>query len=84
MGFGEFGLGGLGIVEAEERHGEVVVGVGEGGIEADGLAVARGGFLKFSGVEESGALVEAKIRVIGLQGNEFLIGGDGIVKFVGG
>jgi len=83
MGFGKFGLRCGGVLEAKKRLGEVVVGVGEGGIEADGFAVTDRGVLKFSGVEESGAQVEAEIGIIGLEGNEFLERSDGVAEFVG-
>jgi hypothetical protein len=38
------------------------------GLEADSFPIARGGALIFTGIEQRGALVEAKIGIIGLQG----------------
>ena len=84
VGFGEFGLSGFGVVEAEQGHSEIEVGVREIGIEANGLAVAGGGVLIFSGVEESGALIETEIGIVGLEGNQFLVSGNGIIELIGG
>ena len=81
---GKLRLRGFGIVQAKQRHAEIIVGVRERRIQADGFAIIGSSVLKFSRAEESSAGVEADIGVVRLHGYQFLIGGDGVIKFVGG
>lgn len=81
---GKLCLSGLGVVEAEQSHPQVIVCMGKCRVEAHSFPVTGGGILKFPCVEQCSAEVEPHIRIIRLQRNQFFVGGNGIFQFVGG
>ena len=84
MRLGKLCLSGLGVVEAEQSHPQVIVCMGKCRVEAQSFAVTGGGILKFPCVEQCSAEVESYIHIIRFQRNQFFVGGNGIFQFVGG
>ena len=84
MRFGKLCLSGLGVVEAEQSHPQIIVCMGKCRVEAHSLAVTDGGILKFPCVEQCSAEVEPHIRIMRFQRNQFFVGGNGTFPFVSG
>ena len=75
MRLGKLCLSGLGIVEAEQSHPQVIVCMGKCRVEAHSFAVTGGGILKFPCVEQCSAEVEQLNRTFassGFSGISFL------------
>lgn len=70
MRFSKFGLHGLGVVIAEQRHPQIGVGMRESQIDAHRFAILPSGVLIFLSVEKGGAVIEPDIGTLRLQGHD--------------
>ena len=64
MRLGKLCLSGLGVVEAEQSHPQVIVYMGKCRVEAHSFAVTGGGILRFSCVEQC----KGRNRLVSLPG----------------
>ena len=70
----EFEDGGFGVVQAQQSHGQIVMGVRVIGPQANRFAVLIGGECVLTLVEQRISQIEMRISVVWMSRNEFVVG----------